>query len=422
VSDRDVRRCLLVHEERGRSDARVNGHGLLRLDTRPEPRAGIDIPLEPPAPGASRPDTTWWALGVPLVDAEVGTVSVRHPGDGVTVSTRSYLPYPLDVSGDLAVLADFADAFPLAFGVDFGQFRAFAGALTDLVAEVTGYDKLEGTPDLDTGWTFTAPDGEDARGQRHLLLGAGLVRLEPAAFLDRLARGLERRGIPGADSVARRLWAAFVQSGEIEAPTRPAAWFATDDHVVIDLILLQDFFETCLRTVVTMPGLADRRDRARFRTSTRRRLLDQLGLTPGDLIFPWDEEIASEGEPIGALDLVLTWRNYLVTVDMGHWSRRPEYFSPGTGPFRQRSTDLVGVFISKIEPRSQALLRRLNRERRAELAGVVSFTVVPTVEYLSHEFPMLWYEDVPRVLTADELVSVLGSDATMAGVVLWARE
>lgn len=421
--DREVVRAHLVNEERSRRDPRVDEAGRLRLETRRGPRPGIDVPLEPGDP--TRDELGWWALGVPTEGDEVGAVSVRYPGAGVTVSTRSFLPYPLDVSDDLAVLADFADAFPLAFGVEFGDFRAFVGALTELVADATAYDGLMGGHDHDRGWCFrsTGPsDPAGTRGQRHLFFGAGLVRLSTGAFLDGLGRGLEARGVRGAESVARRLWGTFAQSGEVEAPMRPAGWFTDDDHVVIDLVLLQDFLEACLRAVTTMPGLADRRDRARFRDATRKRLLGRLGLTPADLVFPWDEEISPDGEPIGALDLVLTWRDHLVTVDMGHWARRPEYYVSGGGPFRQRSTELVSAFIHEIEPRSQALLRRLNAERRAGLSGVVSFTVVPSVELLSHEFPLLWYDEVPRVVTVDELVSILGSDATMTQVVLWERE
>jgi hypothetical protein len=76
-----------------------------------------------------------------------------------------------------------------------------------------------------------------------------------------------------------------------------------------------------------------------------------------------------------------------------------------------RQKDLQAYLSDRVEPRGNKLLEILNRhDPSLQLTDVLDFLCVASVEYLSPNYPKLWYGETPRVLTAEELVAFVKDD------------
>jgi hypothetical protein len=183
----------------------------------------------------------------------------------------------------------------------------------------------------------------------------------------------------------------------------------------LDLFEFADFHERILSVVsATIPGQGDLRGDVFERRCTQR-ILDEVGLTLSDPRVIRSHQMKFRERNYGDVDLAVVCGDVLVNIDMKSRQKDFKYFYGGPEAVKNRQSSLVRSLEDKVTIRGEKLAAVLNDSQHAKsrglspanIAATYSFLCVAGPEFLSREESILWYGDIPRVLTPSELASLI---------------
>lgn len=398
--DEVLSRSVNVYESRRGSDAAVTG--LL-----PSNKSELGAPAS----------FWWWTVKAPEKILEPMTIRVHYKSLDKIITSHSYVALPVDAAPQVERLKPFGNEFPSHFGFDFESFLASCSALYNLTWVETGYHLLDGASepgaarelDLTSGLSTGDPLSEKSPGHLYSLFSGAALRAPRAGFLRYLESALMAAGIPDGAEVAEKFIERFSAHATVSSELAPSLFFPVDgDLLVLDFLLMDEFFKFCLRTVTSSTGDVGNRRARLFEEESRERIKNALQLASTDIPFRPNRDLIRAGRNYGDVDFAFVWKGLLVNLDMKSWQMSTEYFKGGFHAVDNRQKELVKQLGTKVEPRGRALLDHLQEAGIQGLKGVVSFLCVANVEFLHLGTPELWYGTIPRVLTPYELIDLMG--------------
>jgi hypothetical protein len=398
--DELLNRSVNIYESRRGSEAAVTG--LL-----PSNKSELEAPAS----------FWWWTLKAPEKILEPMTIRIHYKSLDKIVTSHSYVALPVDAAPQVERLRPFGGEFSSHFGFDFESFLASCSALYNLTWAETGYLLLDWTSkpgaaqnlDLTSGLSPDDPLSEKAPGHLYSLFSGAALRAPRADFLRYLASALTAASTPVGAEVAEKFIERFSAHTTVSSELAPSLFFPVDgDLLVLDFLLMEEFFKFCLRTVTSSTGDVGNRRARLFEEESRERIQNVLQLAPADIPFRPNRDLVRGGRNYGDVDFAFIRNGLLVNLDMKSWQMSAEYFKGGFRAVDNRQKELVTQLGKKVEPRGRALLDHLNEAGPPGLKGVVSFLCTANVEFLHLSTPQLWYGTIPRVLTPDELINLIG--------------
>jgi hypothetical protein len=118
----------------------------------------------------------------------------------------------------------------------------------------------------------------------------------------------------------------------------PSLFFPVDGGLlVLDFLLMEEFFKFCLRTVTSSTGDVGNRRAWLFEEESRERIKNALQLAPADIPFRPNRDLVRGGKNYGDVDFAFIRNGLLVNLDMKSWQMSAEYFKGGVPRRRQPS-------------------------------------------------------------------------------------
>lgn len=379
--------------------------------------------LQPQSP-ASIGGQGWWYIGVPGNPLDPLPIEVFYPTLNRTITTKSYFVFPIDPAPYLEQLKYFATEFPKQMGFDYDCFAILCHALYALVAAETAYWQLDHNPTSSQIFSFqsnlTTNYRQISAASAHLysLFARGTIRGPREGFSRYLAQALEKENISNAEVIADRFIECFSQYDSLDQSLSPTLFFSVDDNLLmLDILQMNEFFELCLRVVTSGSDQIGNRRAKLFEEAARTRIKSGLNLDPADIPFKPNRDLVEAGKNYGDVDFAFIWKDVLINLDMKSWQRSKNYYRGDFKAIDNRQKELVEQLAKKVEPRGKKLLEVLNRDQRLGLTNVLNLLCVANVEYVSPKYPELWYSEIPRVLTPDEIIAFVKNENQMQIVI-----
>ena len=361
--------------------------------------------------------TGWLTVGIVGEAYSDQAVEIYFPRPDLTITSDSYLVLPEGQASRYRTLSAFADLFPDRLGVSYEAFRCGCEAVAALVMEQTGLRHIDEPTLTSSGLRFqcmaplTNENAFKAAGFIYELFARAALRGPRASYVDHISRALAANGIPEARVVAETFIGRFTWPSKVDAslddPLNPALFFAVDPKtLMLDVLLMQEFFENCLRTLTCGDGEPANRRAATFEQQCRDTLTDLLCLRPEDVPFPPNQNVVVLGKNYGDVDFDFVRNGILINLEMKSWQRSTKYFRGDPNAIANRINVITAQLMDKAEPRGLALLNFL-KAKGLNLRGVITLACVASVEYVPPSPHPLRYGKVPRVLIAEEIAEIV---------------
>jgi hypothetical protein len=329
---------------------------------------------------------TWLRVTIPHDEEKLLAIQVCYPAQDRTILTLSYFAVPEDTKAYLDLVKDFRSEFVIRFGFDVDSFEVLCEALFRAIFHETAYWELEfHTAEIFDGvWCFRSrleasdPRADTAPGHLYGLFARAAVTVPRAGYLRHLEKALHNKQIPDPALTAARFLDRFSMSTLEEPGLKPFLFYFIDDAtLMLDGLLLNNFFELCLREVTNGDGKVGNQRARLFEPDARSRISKGLGLEPSKIPFAPNRELHDAGHNYGDVDFAFIWNGVLINLDMKSWQRSSKYLKGEFAAIDNRQKDLQAYLSDRVEPRGEKLLEILNRhDRSLQLTYVLDFLCV----------------------------------------------
>jgi hypothetical protein len=353
-----------------------------------------------------------WRAALVGNPVEPVTVEVSYPALRISHFSTCMMVVPCDVATEMELLRQFRDRLEERLGFGWEMFSALWGGLFNAVRRETGYDRLkpprfeEKRICIESALRPGEPASASAPGFLYSALCGGTLRGPRAGFVRYLTGALAEAGMEPDSTVAERFIERFSRHDGIDTSFSPSLFFPVDrDLVVLDFALMNEFLELCLRVATSGDGEIGNRRAGLFEEHARDRLIRALDLADDEMPVRPNEGIKEGGKDYGDVDFAFVRRGVLVNLDMKSWQRRPGYFRGDFHEIQNRRLTLEALY-QRVEERGVVLARRLVA-RGISIRTVVNLLCVAESEFVAPDAARLWYGDMPKVLTADEIAHLV---------------
>jgi hypothetical protein len=371
-----------------------------------------------PAPQTfGRGSLVWAAAGIydlPL--------TVTYP-DGREHTTHHFMVHPIDISARLEHFVDIDAQFTEAFGLSADAFGRICRSLAGSVFRLAAVDALDLGPERggrQRARCRLRPDDprlEMAPTYLHEVLAEGSLRAARAMWFDTLSRTYYGDQEPADPAAIEAFLTAFTSSPDNDPlMLRPVLFHELEpDILLLDLALAAGFADLCYHALITGPGFDDGTNRGkRLEKYARQVICAKLGLVPPFPVPP-GYKLAKAGLDDGEVDFCFLRGTVLVNIDMKSFRRNLAYHDGVNQAVRNRISKVTRQLREQVEPRGEQL-RHLLEQRGHQVEAVVNMLCVADVEYVPPG-PQLRYGQTPRVLTAEEIASLIADPVRWAAVV-----
>ncbi len=317
-------------------------------------------------------------------------------------------------------LQPFDETLKSQLGLDCAQLVAGFRALSLVVKRQTQLTYLRpvvrnGSDALELASPARHQDLSGAVDKLASVLFRGYLRVSLDSFKLALRDELVNIGWGQPAQLSDAFFAAFTGSPEIHGLPKPILFYVFDHLTcVLDLSVWHDFVGAC-RAVATSAGGTKANVRCDiFEQQVRDRLVSVLSLTEDEIPWKPNRDVYERGANLGDVDFCFLRDGALYHLDMKSRRRSSDYFIGHYHTIDDRLKELSGQ-IGHVSQRGEASQRKL-QSRGQEVGGRFDFLLVPAPEYLALEYDNLWYGEVPRVITVDELATLVSSGS------LWSKE
>ena len=354
----------------------------------------------------------WMELVVPQ-----GPLTMQFPALGRSSTTYGYFWRPMPSSGWFDVLTAFSPQLSEVFGLDSQALQAICSWLATAIVRQAALDTLlddaEAAP-LVLTFGLQPHDSRAVTAMRVLndLHGQGLLRSTRSEWINMFADACNQAGCPDPQQQANAFVEAFTarpdhQLGPEWPDLRPHLFYEVDDgRLTLDLLTCESFLQFCFRAISAGDDKPGNARGSLFEDQARQRIRSGLHLDPTQEPVRANTHLPGRKQ-LGDVDHCFTIGRTLIMLDMKSWQRTVAYHRGDYLAIDNRHKDLVKL-LAKVERRAAALLEIL-RPVQSGLDTACSFLCVPDAEYISPDYPQLWYRGLPRVLTPDEIVTLAAS-------------
>jgi hypothetical protein len=363
-----------------------------------------------------------WVLKSPTDPLCPLRVEVAYPVLNKTVITESYLPFAVKLSS-LDRLRSFSSEFELQFGFDVEVFEIVGRELFSLVGLQTGFSALEKLREADDVLILRSriKDPELADGcASHLfsLCQRGYLRATREGFLQPLVMALEAKGRSDARALAEKFIDSFLVKDRDSLSLEPALFYEVDSSLLVfDGFLWGEFLERCLRQVTRETGSVGKQRGRLFEVEARELLISRCQLGSDQIPFRPNWRLKEDGIDQGEVDFAFLWEDTLVHMDIKSRQWTDAYLRGDWREIKKRQSVLTEQLTKQAVPLGKRLLEIINGKRQRPLRTVLNFLCVANVEYVSLDCPALWYGEIPRVLTPEELVALVLDENAFRSIV-----
>lgn len=356
----------------------------------------------------------WMELVIPH-----GTLTMQFPALGKTLTTHGFLWRPTLSGGWFDVLTAFSPRLSKVFGLDVEALKAICTWLAAAIMRQAALDTLmEDDKSAPLVLTFGLQPG-DPRADTALrvlndLHGKGLLRSPRTEWISMFASACDQAGCSDPQRQAQAFVEAFTarpdcQLGPEWPDLRPHLFYEVDDRrLTLDLLTCESFLQYCFRAITAGDDKPGNARGALFEDQARQRIRSGLRLDAAQEPVRANTHLPGRKQ-LGDVDHCFTIGRTLIMLDMKSWQRTVGYHRGDYLAIDNRHKDLVRL-LAKVERRAAALLEILGSAQPG-LDAACSFLCVPDAEYISPDYPQLWYRGLPRVLTPDEIVTLM-ADST----------
>lgn len=351
----------------------------------------------------------WMQLAVPH-----GPLTMQFPALGRSLTTHSFLWRPIPSGGWFDVLTAFSPRLLEVFGLDAQAVKAICSWLATAVMRQAALDTLleddNASPLVLTfGLQPGDPRADTAMGVLKDLHGTGLLRSPRAEWINMFAQACDQAGCPDPQRQAHAFMEAFTarpdrQLGPDWLDLRPHLFYEVDDgRLTLDLLTCEPFLQFCFRAITAGDDKPGNARGNLFEDQARQRIRSGLHLDAAQEPVRANTHLPGRKQ-LGDVDHCFIIGRTLIMLDMKSWQRTVAYHRGDYLAIDNRHKDLVEL-LAKVERRAAALLEIL-RPTQPGLDTACSFLCVPDAEYISPDYPQLWYRSLPRVMTPDEIVTL----------------
>lgn len=363
----------------------------------------------------------WWTLGIPTLR---GRWPARHdlwiPQAELGLLQTSYVIQPVSLQPIVRELELFEARFADTLGISFADLEWFTEGLFRLVALHSGAYAISESIEVSELHTRSVidplglvDDPEIALKDAHDVWNRGAIRNSRTWFIETLFRVMDgERDRNAIDRLIRK----FTSTEHLRDWFQPWTFYEMNSEmIVLDLFEFADFHDRVLSVVsATIQGQGDLRGDV-FEHRCTQRILDAVGLSLSDPRVIRSHQMKFRERNYGDVDLAVVSGEVLINIDMKSRQKDFKYFYGGPETVRNRQSSLVRALEDKVTIRGEKLSTVLNNEQLAKSRGLspanitatYSFLCVAGPEFLARDEPALWYGDVPRVLTPEELADLI---------------
>jgi hypothetical protein len=346
-------------------------------------------------------------------------VCVRYPKLNREHATNGHMIVPVNITDRLSHLADWDQEFTAMFGMGTTPLRQVSRALTNALFSNLALDQLRYGKHPQGTITLTsqlADRNSKAPDYLREVLTEGTLRASRKLWIETLTAPRSTIDEPPSAADVQAFICAFTRNaGGPQGELQPQLFHELEAQtLVLDLTAATEFIDLCYLAVVQGK---DGRGRA-FEGYARKIITERLGLAP-PFPFPPGTKLAKLGLADDEVDFCFRRGNVLVNIDMKARTRSLEIHRGTHNVVRNRVSDFEKALLTRVEPRGRVLAEEL-RKRGEPVDVVVSLLCTADVEYVPPG-PRMRYSDVPRMLTAYEIVDLVLDPVKWDSVVTAAR-
>jgi hypothetical protein len=364
---------------------------------------------------------TWWHV-VGWSPEHSLSARIYYPRQDLTLTTISYWPIAVELSAHLAPLVPFAGLMPERLGMRFDGFRACCAAVGATLHYQTGIGNLELLSKSDGAWWFRAehPTIESEVLSASFLFSVmhrGYLRAPTRSWRNALTELVAKEGLGDAEQLVEVFLSRFTRVSTLDADLEPSLFVPTDtETLVLDLLIAGEFFDFCLRKLTTIDDspLKTARRGAQFEQAAWEYLSQKLSV---DLAVDLNKRLRA-GAVRGEIDIAFFVRDVLVVLECKSWQKTLGYFRGDRSAVLRRQEELRRVVEGQIPRNVELLVDHLKLQTSMD---VVSFVCVAGPEFVMREYEGLWFGGTPRVLTPEQLVSLISDQRRWTEVLSSAR-
>jgi hypothetical protein len=325
---------------------------------------------------------------------------------------------PEDLSHHLGRLKPFAALMPARLGMDLVAFGRCCRAVAVALGEETGYQKVRLLGKVGGALRFQAYHdtlaGESLCAEfLFSVMQRGLLRTSKHSWRKRLGELVGEAGAKNPTQEVDAFLARFTRLQDLDLDLGPSLFLEVDQRTLaLDLLFMGDFFEFCLRKLTAVDDAPDPTARrgAHFEQAAWALI---AGALPARLAVSINKHLR-RGPVKGEIDIAFYVGNILVVLECKSWQKTLAYFRGDRAGINRRQEQLRDI-VERQMTRNIGLLRhhlQIDSEQK-----VLSFVCVPGPEFIRRDYTMLWYGNWPRVLTPQELITLIKDAPHWQGLV-----
>jgi hypothetical protein len=380
------------------------------------------VPHEQPSNPNASDLMSWWTVRISDTHLPSRPIEIHYPLQNRTLITNSYWLTPDDLTPHLNELVPFAGLMPERLGMTLESFGLCCRAVAATVRNETGFLKLRPLPDRAGAIALRSESKhliEEQSAARFLfsVMHRGLLRAPRKSWIEILTRLVSEGGSADPAGDVEKFIGLFTRARELDPDLQPSLFLDPDlVTLTLDLLSMNEFFNFCLRKVTTIDDAStpEARRGARFEQSVWQFFRRHLKV---DLLVDINTRFAN-GNVQGEIDVAFRVDGVLVILECKSWQKRWDYFRGDRQSIARRHEQLRRIVEVQI-PRNVGLLR--DHLGDAASGDLVALVCVAGPEFIDRAHRTLWYGATQRILTPNEILSLISDDPRWRQTVAAAR-